>query len=429
MATKGGLTSTRSLDRRVVITGMGIVSCCGIGVAPFWRSVRDGVSGIGYIESFDASSYACRIAGEVRNFDPLDHIEAKEALRQGRFVHYAIAAAREAVEDSGVLQSGTDPYLMGSAFGSSAAGFGNVADASYQIAIEESIRLVDATAIVEISAHAATSHVAIEFGLKGPSLSNSTGCVTSIVAVSQALDALRGGMAEVMVVGASEACVAQYPFYLLYKLGVLAPGKEGPTRACKPYDLNRDGLVVSEGAGALVLETARHAMDRGAHIYGEVLSTGYACEAHHMVIALPTGEELARAFRSAIADARIAPSDIDYVCSHGIGNKQYDEADTRALKLALGDHAYKIPVSSIKPVVGQAFAASGAMQATAACMAFAEGVVPPTVNLETPDPVCDLDYVPGHARRARVEVAAVNGHSFGGAHAAMLLRKFDPDGG
>jgi 3-oxoacyl-[acyl-carrier-protein] synthase II len=403
------------------------VSCCGIGKDAFWRAVRDGVSGIGYIESFDTSEYNCKIAGEVRDFDPLDYVEAKEALRQGRFVHYAIAAAREALEDSGVLQSGTDRYQMGAALGSSAAGFGNVADASYQLAIEESVKLVDATAIVEISAHATTSHVSIEFGLKGPSMSNSTGCVTSMVAVSQAMDALRSGAAKVMVVGASEACVSPYVFYLLYKLGVLSPGKEGPTKACKPYDLNRDGLVLSEGAGAMVLETAAHAMDRGAHVYGEVLSTGYACEAHHMVIALPTGEELARALTTAITEARIAPSDIDYVCSHGIGNKQYDLADTRALKMALGDHAYRIPVSSIKPVTGQAFAAAGAMQATAVCMAFAEGTVPPTLNYATPDPDCDLDYVPGEARRARVDVAMVNGHSFGGAHAAMLLRRFDPD--
>jgi 3-oxoacyl-[acyl-carrier-protein] synthase II len=410
----------------VVISGLGVISCCGNDVDSFWRSVRDGVSGIGPIESFDASPYVVKIAGEVHNFDPLEYVAAKEALRQGRFVHYAIAAARQAVEDSGILNSKTDRYLMGAALGSSAAGFGNLADAFYQLLIEESYKLVDATAIVEASAHATTSHVSIEFGLKGPSLSNSTGCVTALVAVSQAIDTLRSGAAKVMVVGASEACVSPFTIALLHKLGVLAPGRNGPTTACRPYDLHRDGLVLSEGAAVLVLETARHAMDRGAHIYGEVLSAGYACEAHHMVIAKPTGEELAEAFRVAMAEARIAPSDIDYVCSHGIGNRQYDEADTRALKMALGDHAYRIPVSSIKPVTGQAFAAAGGMQAIAALMAMAENIVPPTLNLDTPDPTCDLDYVPGKARHSRVDVVAINGHSFGGAHGAMLLRRFDP---
>lgn len=428
MATRDKLWSTRSLDRRVVITGLGVVSCCGIGVEPFWRSVRDGVSGIGYIESFDTSRMYCKIAGEVRGFDPLDYIEAREALRQGRFVHYAIAAAREAVQDSGVLESTTDRYLMGAAFGSGGSGFGSVADATYDTAFRKGLRAVDATAVNEIPAHATTSHVSIQFGLKGPSLTNSTGCVTSIVAVAQGMDALRSGAAKVMVAGASEACVGPVPFFLLCKQRVLSAGRDGPGHSCKPYDLNRDGLVLGEGAAAMVLETARHAMDRGAHIYAEVLSTGCACEAYHMVIALPTGEELARALRVALADARIAPSDIDYVCSHGIGSKQYDEADTRALKLALGEHAYRIAVSSIKPVTGQPLAAAGAMQAVAVCMAMAENVVPPTLNYETPDPACDLDYVPRRARRARVDVAAVNSHSYGGTHAAMLMRRFDPDG-
>jgi 3-oxoacyl-[acyl-carrier-protein] synthase II len=423
MLTKGKLKSTRSLDKRVVITGLGVVSCCGVGMKPFWESVRDGVSGLRYIESFDASGYKCQVAGEVPNFDPRDYVGAKDAQREGRFVHYAIAAAREAVEDSGVLSSGTDPYLMGAAFGSGASGLGSVVDLTFHTAHQESYRAMDATAVVEMPAHATTSHVSIEFGLKGPSLTNSTGCVTSIVSVSQAMDVLRSGAAKVMVAGGSEAPVGPIPFFLLCKLGVLSPCKDGPTKSCKPYDLNRDGLVLGEGGSAMVVETARHAMDRGAHIYAEVLSTAHACEAHHMVIALPTGEELAQALRVAMADARIGPTDIDYVCSHGIGSKQYDEADTRALKLALGDHAYKIAVSSIKPVTGQPFAAAGGMQVAAVCMAIAEDIIPPTLNLETPDP----DYVPGRARRARVDVAAINGHSYGGAHSAMLLRRFDPD--
>ncbi len=235
MGVNGKLSSTRSPDRRVVITGLGVVSCCGIGVEPFWRSVRDGVSGIDYIEGFDTSRMYCKIAGQVRNFDPLNYVEAKEAQREGRFVHYAIAAAREAVEDSGVLSNGTDPYLMGAAFGSGVAGFGSIADRTYQLAIAEDFRLMDGTASVEIPAHATTSHVSIEFGLKGPSLSNSTGCVTSIVAVSQAMDVLRSGAAKVMVAGASEACVAPVPLYLMCKVGALSPaGRTSPSARASP---------------------------------------------------------------------------------------------------------------------------------------------------------------------------------------------------
>lgn len=420
-----GRTTLRPLARRVVITGLGVVSCCGTGKDAFWRSVRDGVSGIRRIESFDVSQLSSQIGGEVRDFDPLDYIEERKARHQGRFVHFCVAAARLALADADLDPTRMEPSDIGAAFGSSGAGCGNIADEGYRTVFEQGPKAAYSGLINEIPAHAATSHVSIEFGLKGPCLSNSTGCVTSIVSVTNGVQVLRRGDAKCMVVGASEACLSEFVFAVLCRQRVLSTANDDPAGACKPFDLDRDGLVLGEGGAALVLETAAHAMDRGARIYGEVVGIGFASEAYHMVMSIPTGEELDRALRDALTEARLAPNDVDYVCAHGIGNKQYDVADTRGYKLALGDHAYNIPVSSIKPVTAQPFAAAGLMQTLAACMSFTEGVVPPTINYKTPDPDCDLDYVPNTARRARVDTAALNSHSFGGTHAAMVLRRFE----
>jgi 3-oxoacyl-[acyl-carrier-protein] synthase II len=420
-----GFSERGQLERRVVITGIGMVSCCGIGKDAFWRSVRDGVSGIRHIESFDASKLPTRIGGEVRNFDPLDFIEERKARKQGRFVHFAVASARLALEDSGLDLERLNPYDIGAAFGSSGAGCGNIADEGYRVVFEKGPKAAYSGLISEIPAHAATSHVSIEFGLKGPAMSNSTGCVTPLVSIHNGATVLRRGDAKVMVVGASEACLSEFVFAVLCRQRVMSTSNDDPAKACKPFDKNRDGLVLGEGGGAIVLETARHALDRGARIYAEVLGIGFSSEAYHMVMSIPSGEELAKAIRGALASARITPRDVDYVCAHGIGNDQHDLADTRGFKKALGDHAYRVPVSSIKAVTAQPFAAAGMLQTAAVCMAFAEGVAPPTINYTTPDPECDLDYVPNTARRVRIDTALLNSHSFGGTHAALILRRFD----
>ena len=256
-------------------------------------------------------------------------------------------------------------------------------------------------------------------------MSASTGCVTSLITLAQGMGAIHSGAAKAMIVGASEASLGPLIFGLLCRLKVLSPRNADPATACKPYDKERDGLALSDGAGALVLETARHAVDRGAQIYAEVLGYGLTSEAYHMVVALPTGEELAHAIRMALATSRIGPTEIDYMCAHGIGNKQYDIADTQALKLALGDHAYRIAVSSIKPVMGQPFSAAAALQMVSTCMTIATSTIPPTINYNTPDEECDLDYVPNVGRRARWISALLNAHSFGGSHGAAVLRRFE----
>ncbi len=414
-----------NLKRRVVITGLGVVSSTGMGREEFWRNVVEGRSGIRHVTGFDVTNLYCRIAGQITNFDPTDYMSYAEARRSGKFVHYAVAAAHMAVEDAGIDVSALDPFRVGAIFGNSVAANGNRADEIYARWMEESATSCGPTDCVQLAAHAATSHVFINLGMQGPNMTVASGCCAGLEAIAQGRDILRKGQADVMVVGASEAVVSEFGMSLLCKTGVLTHRNEEPEKASRPYDRTRDGLVLSEGAGAVVLETADHALKRGAPIYAEVLGYGTATEAKDLVVPDPSGKELACALRNALIEARLAPDDIDYVCAHGIANVDYDKADTRAVKMVLGERAYNIPISSIKSTTGQPFAAGGAWQAVAGVMAIQENLVPPTINYRYPDPDCDLDYVPNRARPARVDTVMMNSHSFGGTHAALILRAFD----
>lgn len=413
------------LSRRVVITGIGVVSCAGIGKDAFWRAVRDGMSGIRRIDTFDVSNLPSQIAGIVRGFDPLDYIPAKKAAKMGRFTHFALAAARLALEDAALDLSASDRSSIGVCFGSTTAGNGNITDEHYYTLFHHGLRAVDSSAINEGPTHAAASHIAIQFGLQGPCMSDATGCASAVVALGRGFEAIRNGHATCMVVGATEACLSPHIFAVLCRQRVLSTRNDEPQKACRPYDKHRDGLVAAEGGGALVLENAQHAMERGATIYAEVIGYAAAAEAYHMVFSRDDGEALARALTSALAAARIAPRDIDYVCPHGIGNVQYDVADARGYTAGLGEHIYRVPISSIKAVTGQPFAAGGTMQAAAVCMAMATDTLPPTINFSEPDETCCFDVVPNKARRARVDTALINGHSFGGTHAVAVLRRFE----
>lgn len=413
------------LRRRVVITGLGVVSSSGMGKDAFWEAVRDGRSGVRHITGFDCSNLYSRVAGQITDFDATRYLSHGEVRRSGEFVHYAVGAAHMAMDDARVDLSQEDPFRVGTIFGNSMGGNGNVADGLYFRWLEEGVGACGPTDCVQVAPHAATAHVYISMGLRGPNASVATGCCAALEAVAQGRDIIRSGQADVMVVGASEACVSQMAMSLLCKTGVLTHYNEEPEKASRPYDARRDGLVLAEGAGAVVLETAEHALKRGAHIYAEVRGYGTTTEAQHLVVPDPSGEELAQAFRNALLEAHLGPEDIDYVCAHGIGNVDYDRADTRAIKHVLGDRAYNIPVSSIKGTTGQPFAAGGAWQIVTACMAIETNIVPPTINYEEPEPECDLDYVPNRARRARVDTAMINSHSFGGTHAALIIGNFD----
>lgn len=413
------------LRQRIVITGLGVVSSTGMGKDAFWDAVVQGRSGIRHITGFDCDDLPSRVGGQIVDFDPADYMNSGDARRSGKFVHYAVASARMALEDSGLDLGSVDPFRVGAIFGNSTAANGNLADSIYERWAEGGATACGPTDCVQLAAHAGTAHVFIEMGLRGPNTTVGSGCCSGVEAIYQGREILRGGQADAMIVGASEACISRFGMSLLCRTGVLTAHNEDPETASRPYDATRDGLALSDGAGAVVLETARHAIDRGAPIYAEVVGYGTTTEARHLVIPDPSGIELAQAFRQALQEAHLAPSDIDYVCSHGIANPDYDRADTRAIKMVLGEKAHNIPVSSIKGVTGQPFAAGGAWQAAAACMAIRDDLVPPTINYHTPDPDCDLDYVPNTARRARVDTVMLNSHSFGGTHAALILRGFD----
>ncbi len=418
--------SLDNLRQRVVITGLGVVSPVGIGKDAFWDAVVQGRSGIDWIEGFDTSDLYCRIGGQVRDFDPTQYMDAKEAKRAGRFSHFAVAAARLAVADAGLnLDDGFDPYRAGAIFGTSLAGNGNVADEMYKQFAATGARHIEVTSGTQIAAHAATSHVLIQLGLKGPNSTLGTGCVAGLEAINNAASILRSGQAQVMIAGGTEACISTIGMSLLCKLGVLTRHNERPTAACRPFDYTRDGLVLSEGAGAVVMETAERATERDAQIYAEVCGYSSATEAHHLVIADPSGEELAHAFAAALRCGKVGTEEIDYVCAHGIGNREYDIAETQAIKMVLGPRAYSIPVSSIKSTTGQSFGAGSAWQLVSSCMTLATGVVPPTINYRVPDPNCDLDYVPNQARQARVNGIMLNSHSFGGTHGSLIVRRFN----
>lgn len=410
--------------RRVVITGLGVVSSTGMGKQAFWEAVRDGRSGIRHVTGFDCSDLPSRVAGQIVDFDPTEYMTYAEARRSGAFVHYALAAAHMAVEDAEVDLSKLDRFRAGAIFGSSVAANGNIADHIYERWQQGGAASSGSTDCVQLAAHAATAHVFISMGLQGPNMTVGTGCCAGLDAIASGRDAIRSGEADLMIVGSSEACVSRFGMSLLCKTGVLTHQNEEPEKASRPYDLRRDGLVLSEGAGAVVLESAEHALERGAPIYAEVRGYGRTTEAQHLVIPDPSGEELACAIASALVEGRMEPAEVDYICAHGIGNRDYDKADTRAFKMALGEHAYNIPVSSIKSTTGQPFAAGGSWQAVAGCMAIATGTVPPTINYEQPDPDCDLDYVPNKARHARVRTVMMNAHSFGGTHVALIISDF-----
>ncbi len=410
--------------KRVVITGLGVVAPNGTGKQAFWNACVEGRSGIDWIQSFDASDIYCKIAGEVRDFDPTDYIEGKLAMRTCRFGAFAVAAARLALDDAGVDLSREDPYRAGTIFGTGSAGVGNISDEMYTKLLRSGPRGIDVVGSAQTAAHAGTANVFIALGLRGHNATSSAGCVSGIDAIAQAAQALRSGRADLMVAGGTEAPISWASMSAMAVSRVLTHHNDPPQEACRPYDRSRDGLIVSEGSGAVTLETAAHAMERGAHIYAEVMGYAATSEAYHFLHGRPGGEELARALRLALLEAKMSAVEMDYVCAHGIGSRDYDIAEVNALKIVLGERAYHLPVSSIKSCTGQPFAAGGAWQTVAACMAIETGIVPPTINLREPDPQCDLDHVPLYARRARVDTVMVNSHSLGGTHACLIVRRF-----
>jgi 3-oxoacyl-[acyl-carrier-protein] synthase II len=411
--------------RRVVITGLGAVTPVGTGVKPFWHALREGISGIGPITLFDASRFACRVAAEVQDFEPRDHMPPKTAATIGRFARFGVAAARMAYEDaglSGLPRASRFPVCFGTS--SSAV----EAEPNMRAYFAEGLRSVSPSILFESAGHAVTGHVSTALGLKGQTLTLASACATGLDVVQWGAQQIRAGVAAGVVAGATEAPLSPYAHAAWCALGpVLTRWPGPPTQALRPFDALHDGIALGEGAGAFVLEELDHARARGARIYAEVLGSGSASEAVDILRPDPEGPGLQEAIRAALRMARLEPSDIDYICAHGNGLPDYDRAETVAYRRVFGRHAYNIPVSSIKPMTGQSLAAAGALQVVAGAFVLEEQRVPPTLNHDIPDAECDLDYVPERSRAARVERLLVVAHAIGGTLSTLVLGRAPED--
>lgn len=409
---------------RVVITGMGAVTPIGLSVADFWDSLTAGRSGVGPVTLFDAEKYPTKIVAEVKGFDPRDYMARQEARRMSRFIQLAVASAAMALEDARLDMEREDATKIGLEIGSAAGGVG-VVEEQAQILSQEGFRRVKPTALPSILISTAPCQVAISLGIKGPASAPVAACATGVVAVGEATRRLQRGDVEVMIAGGSESTMTPLVIVAFSRIGALSTRNEEPEKACRPFDAQRDGTVMGEGAAVLVLETLEHAAKRGARIYAEVLGYGFTADAYHIAAPDPDGDGAARAMSLAIQGAGMSPSEVDYIASHGTGTVLNDVSETKAIKAVFGQGAYGVPISSNKSMVGHILGAAGSISIIATVKAMEDSLLPPTINLETPDPECDLDYVPHLARPARVDVGLINAFGFGGQNGSLLIKKWE----
>jgi 3-oxoacyl-[acyl-carrier-protein] synthase II len=413
---------TRTVEyKRVVVTGMGVISSIGVGKAAFLENLLAGCSGIRQIQRFDITEYPVKIAGEVRDFDPGDYIDKKMSKRMDRYAQYGAAAAVMALEDSG-YPIAEDPYAVGSLIGSGVGGLDTFLEQT-EILLNKGPTRVSPFFIPMMIPNMASGCTSIILGLQGPINSTCTACATANNAMGDAFNIIRRGDATAMFAGGAEAAVNPAGMSGFGALRALSTRNDEPERASRPYDIGRDGFVMGEGSGVLLLEELEHALNRGAHIYCEFAGYGMTGDASHLTEPVETGEPAGLAMLRALADGGLEPSQVDYVNAHGTSTPLGDVMETNAIKYALGDHAYKTMVSSSKSMFGHALGAAGALEAAATILSMEAGKVPPTINLEVPDPRCDLDYVPNVTRDAKVDVAVSNSFGFGGHNASLVVSR------
>jgi 3-oxoacyl-[acyl-carrier-protein] synthase II len=409
--------------RRVVITGLGVVAPNGIGKDAFWKNLVEGKSAVDYVSKFDASAYPCKVAAEVRDFNPADFLGSRSPKKMGRFSQFAVSAAYLAAQDSGISVSALKTAAL--CQGTAAHGISDLGEHAHKEFLTRGWRSVDPSVGLEYTAHAATAHVQAELQISGPIVTLASACCTGIDAIAWATEQIRAGRVEVALAVAADAPVSEFMFSLFCSGGYLSTWTGHPSGASRPYDLLRSGFVPSEGAVALVLEGIDHADLRNARTYAEVLGYGNASENGSASRQNSYASTLVNALSAAMDAAELSPGEIDYICAHGNSIPIEDRAEAQAHKTAFGECAYRIPISSIKSMLGQPFAASGLMQAAAVSLAIHHGIVPPTINLEHADPACDLDYVPSTARVVRIRHALLHSHSLGGhlpgSHSALAL--------
>ncbi len=414
---------SESGKRRVVVTGLGVVSSIGFGKDEFWNALKDGRSGISKIEAFDPSAFTTQFAGEIKNFDPAQFIDAKRLKRMDRTSQLAVAAAKMAVQDAGLnFQENGGRERTGVIIGTSMAGHGYILNQHTTLMEKGPMRINPFTALAGFP-DACTSNISIELGVTGPSFSISTACSSASDAGGYAFDAIRNGAMDFLIMGGAEASIFPGILAAFCVARAMSTRNDNPTGASRPFSRDRDGFVLGEGAGILVLEEYEHARKRGAKIYAEILGHGMTTDAYHMTAPDPEGTEAVRAMKMAMQNAGVKPEDIDYVNAHGTSTPLNDKTETMIIKKALGAHAYKIPVSSTKSMIGHLIGAAGAMELIATILAMKHEEIPPTINYGTPDPECDLDYVPNKSRKAKIEVAMKNSFGFGGKNSILILGK------
>ncbi|CAN5644353.1 beta-ketoacyl-ACP synthase II [soil metagenome] len=416
------------LAHRAVVTGLGAVTPIGNDHPTFWRNAVAGKSGGGPITHFDASDLEVRIAAEVKDFDPAVAMNPKMARRMSRFIHLAMAAGKEAVADADLDFTDWSPERrdrVAVAVNTSGGGIEEVIE-SEEIIKTRGPRFVSPFAIPALSGSMAACQLSMEYGLTGPVITQVAACASSVICFQDGLRMIRQGEADVVIAGGSEAPLLKMGFAALSNMGALSRRNDDPERASRPFDRDRDGFLFGEGAGVIVLESAQHALERGATIQAEVIGASLTADAFHISAPEPTGRGAARAMTRAMQDAGVAPDEVDYIVAHGTSTPLNDVTETRAIKRAFGEHAHRVAISSPKSMVGHLLGAAGAISALTGIGAIREGVIPPTINLENPDlPECDLDYVPLVAREARVETAMINGFGFGGQNAVAVFRRFE----
>ena len=408
------------MTRRVVITGLGTVNSLASDVPSFWSALLAGQSGVGPIEQFDTSAFKVHFGGEVKNFNPEPLVDKKTAHRLDRFAQFALVASIHAVKDSGLDFSKEDPYRCGTIIGSGIGGL-NEFEEQHGRYVKAGPSRISPFVIPKMIPNAAAGNVSIHFGLCGPNTAVSTACASAAHALGDAMRAIQWGYADVMLTGGSEAVITPMGLGGFSAMRALSTRNEDPQHASRPFDKDRDGFVLSEGAGMVILEDLEHAKKRGATIYAEMLGIGSTADAHHITAPHPCGQGAGAAMRLALKDAKLNPEDVQYVNSHGTSTPLGDEAETRALKDIFGPHAYKLVVNSTKSMLGHTLGASGGIELIAVVETIRHSVVHPTINYDTPDPACDLDYVPNHPREMRVRRAISNSFGFGGHNCTLVV--------
>jgi 3-oxoacyl-[acyl-carrier-protein] synthase II len=408
------------VKRRVVVTGLGAVTPIGHGSKGLYDGLRREASAIDRITRFDPEPFSSKIAGEVRDFDAAAYLEPKRRKRLDRYSQFAVACARMALEDARLDPAEEDRDAIGCFLGS-AIGGAAFAEDQHVVFMTQGIQRVKPSLALSVFCGAASCNIAIEFDLRGPSSANSDSCSSGAIALGEAFRTVRDGYAEIMLAGGVEAPLTPLIFGSFGIIRAMSTRNDDPTRACRPFDRGRDGFVMAEGAALLVLEEFEHARARRASIYGEVLGYGTSNDAYHMTAPLPTGKQAARAMRAALDEAGIPPEAVGYVNAHASSTPLNDATETLAIKQVLGDHAYNVPISGTKAMHGHALGATGAIEAAICMLAFRHAYLPPTINLDDPDPACDLDYIPGHGREKAVEYILSNSFGFGGINASLVF--------